>query len=566
VPTPEEARLTELLDVVDLASTSTKKFDDTKQYLAELFGLKPEEIYMAGASTRAGNLNIRMGQGKMIQNHFPLGVGVLGAENPEGAIPGTRGYVGKGKSYDAIAIPFKKDGVWTVPAIIEAPGGRWEPRFRAAFPGVKRYDPEPEVGVVDLTLPLGQSQTGGAAVTSTGGAGDISALVTAWTAQLASAGFVVTHDVARRLALSLMAKRLVMLTGLSGSGKTLLARAFAHWLTASADQRTVVAVGADWTTRDALLGYRDALDPARYETTDALNLILRAAANPGEPHFLVLDEMNLSHVERYFSDFLSAMESGEPLMLHSADGDVMGVPPMISNLPDNLFVIGTVNIDETTYMFSPKVLDRANVIEFRASEASLQDYLASPKRVDVTGLDGQGVQFAPAFVRAAQAELAIDALVDPFRRLAAEEALLLFRVLADFGMEFGPRTVHEMLRYMTLAMKERDPGADEARSDILREALDVQVLQKILPRLNGSRSRLEPVLRSMAVYCSTAHEWDSGSIANTEALLESAAAAEEEVSDELSTAVTLFLPLSHAKLSRMFRRLVQDGFVNFAEA
>ena len=101
-----------------------------------------------------------------------------------------------------------------------------------------------------------------------------------------------------------------------------------------------------------------------------LDLILESSKieNSNKPYFLILDEMNLSHVERYFADFLSAMESNELISLHKSDDenykdDVVIVPKSIE-LPNNLFVIGTVNIDETTYMFSPKVLDRANVIEF----------------------------------------------------------------------------------------------------------------------------------------------------------------------------------------------------------
>ena len=83
--------------------------------------------------------------------------------------------------------------------------------------------------------------------------------------------------------------------------------------------------------------------------------------------------MNLSHVERYFADFLSAMETKRlTLDLHSEGGDGgllpvvpggHGVVPRKIAIPSNFFVIGTVNVDETTYMFSPKVLDRANVLK-----------------------------------------------------------------------------------------------------------------------------------------------------------------------------------------------------------
>ena len=77
--------------------------------------------------------------------------------------------------------------------------------------------------------------------------------------------------------------------------------------------------------------------------------------------------MNLSHVERYFADFLSAIESGEEIPLYGKDETL--------ELPSNLFIIGTVNVDETTYMFSPKVLDRANTIEFETLRA--WEYMAS---------------------------------------------------------------------------------------------------------------------------------------------------------------------------------------------
>src|SRR5690606_11509449 len=80
-------------------------------------------------------------------------------------------------------------------------------------------------------------------------------------------------------------------------------------------------------------------------------------------YLLILDEMNLSHVERYFADFLSAIESGEAVPLHNSECEF----PESIKIPGNLLVVGTVNVDETTYMFSPKVLDRANTIEFETT-------------------------------------------------------------------------------------------------------------------------------------------------------------------------------------------------------
>ena len=102
-------------------------------------------------------------------------------------------------------------------------------------------------------------------------------------------------------------KRLfVILSGLSGSGKTKLAQALGYWLGRGEDgmRAAVIPVGPDWTSVDNTLGYPNALDPSQYSTTEVLQRVLSARKHPEVPHILVLDEMNLSHVERYFADIL----------------------------------------------------------------------------------------------------------------------------------------------------------------------------------------------------------------------------------------------------------------------
>src|SRR5690625_7773997 len=91
--------------------------------------------------------------------------------------------------------------------------------------------------------------------------------------------------------------------------------------------------------------------------------------------------MNLSHVERYFADFLSAIESKEEISLHSGGAETWNGVPSAIRIPENLFVIGTVNFDDTTYKFCPKVLHRAIVIEFSVSKTDLENFLSEPKEV-----------------------------------------------------------------------------------------------------------------------------------------------------------------------------------------
>ena len=102
-----------------------------------------------------------------------------------------------------------------------------------------------------------------------------------------------------------------------------------------------------------------------------------ADANPNRPYFVVLDEMNLARVEYYFSDFLSVIESRK-----WKDGKIVTspvLPESITNkhitIPSNVYIIGTVNMDETTHPLSKKVLDRANTIEFNTVNLDYFNFL-----------------------------------------------------------------------------------------------------------------------------------------------------------------------------------------------
>ena len=355
------------------------------------------------------------------------------------------------------------------------------------------------------------------------------------------AGLLLDPVAIRRFSVSLLSKKFCILTGLAGSGKTKIAEAFAMWLCASPAQYRIVAVGADWTSNENLLGYADALQTGVYRppVNGALELMLRAHADTTNPYFLILDEMNLSHVERYFADFLSAMESSNaPLSLHGVAaglqaGGVGGaggveVPSSVA-LPDNLFIIGTVNVDETTYMFSPKVLDRVNVIEFRATAAQMGAFLDDPAGIDLDGLASQGVGFAAAFVERAQADADIAALVDTQGTAVAPQLkadlLQVFDALVGVGAEFGFRTAKEIARFMVIH-KELS-GLDWQYKD----ALDAQVVQKLMPKLHGSARKLDAVLKALDTFA-TQHA----------------------------------LVLTGEKVKRMQERLVRDGFTSFAEA
>lgn len=309
----------------------------------------------------------------------------------------------------------------------------------------------------------------------------------------------------RRYITSLLAKPFVILTGNSGTGKTRISKQFAEYLEVidinGEKNWLIVPVGADWTDNARVLGFYNPLADngvGKYEKTGIIKLIERANDNPEIPYFLILDEMNLSHVERYFSDFLSHMETPDnPFELDGYrnkddEDESTGKLPY----PENLFVIGTVNIDETTYMFSPKVLDRANVVEFKPDkEDVLNMFSSASQEIKITPAKA-GV--AEAFLRLAKEIRSGKSRVDE-RQMA--EVRNVFTAIYDIteknGYEFAYRTVREIKQYISAACELSGQWAD---AEIYR-AIDEQILQKVLPKIHGNRKEIGTMLNELEAVC-----------------------------------------------------------------
>jgi 5-methylcytosine-specific restriction enzyme B len=326
-----------------------------------------------------------------------------------------------------------------------------------------------------------------------------------------------------RLITSLASKPFVILAGGTGTGKTKCAIEVSRKICRkqpigeSADYE-VVAVGADWTDTRPLLGYENILGSSpTYTVPKALDLIIRASRNPERPFFLILDEMNLSHVERYFSDFLSIMESkkidteASTIKLHankdgmpSTDGNVGGKVEQRIQWPDNLFVIGTVNIDETTHMFSPKVLDRAHVIEFKPDEAQITAGLkaswektAQSEANDELRKESEKGIWTEALSGMLFKENRIDKLRKSIEYLSNDRTIIekrimdAWRTLSKTRFSFSHRTAQETADYIFIAHRLLKENADLlGESPDLNELIDFAFLQKILPKLNGSAETL----------------------------------------------------------------------------
>ena len=373
-------------------------------------------------------------------------------------------------------------------------------------------------------------------------------------------GFFFSREVLTRYFLSLKTKPFVILTGISGTGKTKIAQIFADYICQNEKKGekgkriAFISVRPDWMDNKGLLGFYNILDET-YHKTRLLDLLLEARNNPDIPYFVILDEMNLSKVEQYFSDFLSIMESrtsdnmtGEPLTLHS----LRKVKTLSGNeipeeiyIPENIFFTGTVNVDETTYMFSPKVLDRANVIEF--NEVDPEGYISGSGKDDQFCLANPDVTnelISPGiepFCSRKDFEKLKTIIEDKYNPL--EE---LTTVLKTYNLHFGYRVINEISRFVWVS---KDFLGEIFNPD---EAFDIQILQKILPKLHGIQGKLDAPLKDLLSFC-----YGQSNL-------------KENVSDEMIQKAEEFdeeavYPRSAKKIARMLRNLKTQGYTSFIE-
>lgn len=342
--------------------------------------------------------------------------------------------------------------------------------------------------------------------------------------------------------------------------------AHADWPAAAEGARNwlFVPVRPDWRDSRGLLGYFNPLTRT-YEWTPFLRFLLRAARayRAGSPlaWFVILDEMNLAHVEHYFADLLSVLESGrdelgftrEALTFAYPDDAEGDLPPRELRLPPSLYIVGTVNVDETTHAFSPKVLDRAFTIEL--TEADFASY--PPPEGAATAMPDERERAA---LLAALTQKGRFARVDKDRVAAyvarspetRERLARLAALLRPHDLHFGYRVFDEIVAFMAAA----EEGA--CFGDARDEPLDAAVLTKVLPKFHGSRARLEAPLRAVLAWCA---DPDAPALDAVDNALRSAVDGNDATAS--LEALVYRCPRSAERARRMLRRLYADGFAAF---
>lgn len=353
---------------------------------------------------------------------------------------------------------------------------------------------------------------------------------------ISSKGFYYSKENVINLFLALKTKPFVILSGISGTGKTQIVRYFAESLGATKENGrfTMIPVRPDWSDGSDLLGYTNL--KGKFQP-GPLTRVLREASRPenrNKPFFVLLDEMNLARVEYYFSDFLSIMESrdwkGDRIVTDSIELD-KGLEERVT-MPDNVYIIGTVNMDETTHPFSQKVLDRANTIEFNEVKLDHFEFLEEEKQFPRPALVSNAV-LRGEYIRLKDAYREAKDLIYRITGKLVEVNAILNEINASFGY----RVRDEICFYMI-----HNEKAGLLTEDV---AFDLQLCQKILPRLSGSDERTYRVLKQLYRFC-------------TNRIIEEDRI--DNLKEDLNHAP---YPKSAAKLADMIWRLQNDGFTSF---
>lgn len=366
-------------------------------------------------------------------------------------------------------------------------------------------------------------------------------------AYIAAKGFFFDDGLVENYYLSLKSKPFVILAGTSGTGKTRLVRLFAEAIGAYGNGRyKQVAVKPDWSDSTDLFGHVN-LDN-KFVPGAIIDFIKKAADDPNKlPYILCLDEMNLARVEHYFSDFLSIMETRDwdedeivtdnliPKTCYLGDNEAESLYADLM-IPENLYIVGTVNMDETTFPFSKRVLDRANTIEFSHVDLNLPD--------EVLVEEANVVEVNNDFLRANYLKLRTDC-VDRWETVKNinDKISSINNVLEKGDAHFGYRMRDEIIFYMLYN--------EEFGLLSEKEAFDNQIMQKVLPRIQGSSESTANILRELFIICAGSFTGKNG---QTDGRKMESYLVEKGPAD---------YPKSAEKICKMLRRYEDDDFTSF---
>ena len=364
---------------------------------------------------------------------------------------------------------------------------------------------------------------------------------------ISSEGFNYPEGLVDNFYLSLKSKPFVLLAGISGTGKTKLVKLFAEAIncTSSNNRFKLISVRPDWNDSSDLLGYKNL--KGEFIPGPMIDIIQRANNNRDEIHIVCLDEMNLARVEYYFSEFLSKMETRE-----FVDEDKIETIPLFDKrdfekdedkkiygelvMPDNLYIVGTVNMDETTHPFSKKVLDRANTIEFNNIDLKTyslddQEGLSPIEEIDNKFLTAEYLKLKDCSKNEKEY---IDEIINELDEIN--------NILNEANLHAGYRIRDEIIFYMLNNKKYLQMDKNKA--------FDFQLMQKILPRIQGSSTAIKKVIRELFTFATGKSFDETVNIG-------------DEAREYVKKNNDIKYPKSAKKLAYMIKRMEEDRFTAY---
>ena len=358
-----------------------------------------------------------------------------------------------------------------------------------------------------------------------------------------------------KLFAALRTKPFLLLAGISGTGKSRIVKEMAY---ASCPDESdlrkddvtpgnylLVEVKPNWHDSTELLGYESTIKN-NYVLTPFVKFLYKAMKYPDVPFFVCLDEMNLAPVEQYFAEFLSILESRklleddetiltEPLI----NADIFNKYPNLANelsgkstqekplknsgymvtspaedyipmedeykelqenglrIPQNVLVIGTVNMDETTHQFSRKVIDRAMTIEM--NEVKFDTFFESSDELGYTDKPLGKEYFLPRYTSAGKALESIPEDADFIKENVPTLLEELNETLNGTPFKIAYRVQNELVLYFVSLRQEAD-NKELSTEELLNKAMDGILMMKVLPRIEGDKDLLEECLKKLAEF------------------------------------------------------------------
>ena len=304
-------------------------------------------------------------------------------------------------------------------------------------------------------------------------------------------GYVYTEKDLVNFHVAMKSSTLVILSGMSGTGKSKIVSLYGESLGLPSEEIRMIPVRPSWTDDTDILGYLDTTTMLyRAADTGLVDTLRAASKNPDKLYLICFDEMNLARVEHYFSQFLSVLENpvGKRfLQLYNPELEARvynaSEYPSRIELGKNLLFVGTVHLDESTFHFSDKVLDRANVIRFhRCSFAEFKkcSLEAPPKQEALPTVS------TTTYLSFENPEKRAISLTDQEIAFLSDLDALLVETKTDGGIGF------RILRQIDDYLKNVPAGAVLTH----QEAFDLQIAQRVLTKLRGSREQLQDLLDS----------------------------------------------------------------------